>query len=192
VVKTAPKPLDAHEPPVGEPVVVDVALVAWPAEAEWLERLRRTGQPRLLLIPSDADPPVSGEDLEDWVRTPADPLEVHARVTTLKVRAARVARPQLDDSGRLYVGSHWVDLSPIEYRLVGPLLEYFGALVSRDELLNAAWPDAHPSPNQLDVHILRLRRRLEPTGLRLRTLRTRGYSLDHSEQKGYARRVLAR
>jgi len=191
VVNTAQKPL-IRAASDGERVVVDVALVAWPAEAEWLGRLRRMGQPRLLLVPSDADPPLSGEDLEDWVRTPADPLEVHARISTLKVRAARAATPFLDDSGRLYVGSCWVELSPIEYRLVGPLLEHFGALVERDELLTAAWPDAHPTSNQLDVHILRLRRRLEPTGLTLRTLRSRGYSLDHSEQKGFARRLLTR
>jgi DNA-binding response OmpR family regulator len=108
----------------------------------------------------------------------------------LKVRAARAASPRLDDSGRLYVGSSWVELSPIEYRLVGPLLDNFGALVRREALLAAAWTEAHPSPNQLDVHILRLRRRLEPAGLRLRTLRSRGYSLGHSEQKSHARRVL--
>ena len=83
MVKTAQKPPVARAANDGERVVVDVALVAWPAEAEWLSRLRRMGQPRLLLIPSDTDPPVSGEDLEDWVRTPADPLEVHARVTTV-------------------------------------------------------------------------------------------------------------
>ena len=170
---------------------VEVALVSWPAEADWLERLRRSGQPRLLLVRDDADPPVNEDELEDWVRTPADPIEVHARVAVLKVRAARF-RPSLDDSGRLNVGSRWIDLSPIEYRLVGLLLEHFGTLVSRDELLRAAWPTTRPSNNQLDVYILRLRRRLQPTGLRLRTVRSRGYSLDHSEQRGFVRRALSR
>jgi DNA-binding response OmpR family regulator len=171
-------------------VAVDVALVAWPAESEWLERLRRTGQPRLLLVRADVDPPVNEDDLEDWVRTPADPIEVHARVAVLKTRAARIG-PTLDDSGRLNAGSRWVDLSPIEYRLVGVLLENFGTLVTRDALIHAAWSDARPSENQLGVHILRLRRRLDPAGLRLRTVRRHGYLLDHSEQKGIVRRAYA-
>ena len=170
---------------------MEVALVSWPAEAEWLDRLRGTGQPRLLLVRADADPPVHEDALEDWVRTPADPIEVHARVAVLKVRAARVS-PALDDSGRLNIGSRWVDLSPIEYRLVGSLLEHFGSLVSRDALIRAAWPETQPSDNQLDVHILRLRRRLQPAGLRLRTARSRGYSLDYSEQTGVVRRARSR
>ena len=170
---------------------MEVALVSWPAEAEWLDWLRGTGQPRRGLVRADADPPVNEDDLEDWVRTPADPIEVHARVAVLKVRAARVS-PTLDDSGRLNVGSRWVDLSPIEYRLVGSLLEHFGTLVSRDALIRAGWPGTKPSDNQLDVHVLRLRRRLEPTGLRLRTVRSRGYTLDHSDQKGFVRRELSR
>jgi hypothetical protein len=161
--------------------LVDVALVSWPADSEWLAQLRRARQPRLLLIRPDTDPPVSDDVLEDWVRTPADPLEVQARVTTLKLRAARVLSPRLDDNGRLYVGSRWVALSPIECRLIELMLDKFGSLVRRDALVNAGWPKSEPSRNQLDVHILRLRRRLEPMGLRLRTVRSRGYALDHGD-----------
>src|SRR5262249_39056418 len=159
--------------------LIDVALVSWPADAEWLGQLRRARQPRLLLIRADTDPPVSDDVLEDWGRTPADPLEVQARVTTLKMRAARVRSPRpADDSGRLYVGSRWVALSPIECRLIGLLLDRFGSLVRREALVHAGWPASEPTRNQLDVHVLRLRRRLEPLGLRLRTVRSRGYSLD--------------
>jgi DNA-binding response OmpR family regulator len=34
-----------------------------------------------------------------------------------------------------------------------------------------------PTRNALDVHMLRLRRRLEPLGLEVRTVRSRGYVL---------------
>jgi DNA-binding response OmpR family regulator len=53
-----------------------------------------------------------------------------------------------------------------------------GSVVSRSALTRAGWPSGEPSRNQLDVHVLRLRRRVEPLGLSLRTLRARGYSLD--------------
>jgi hypothetical protein len=160
--------------------LVEVALVPWPSAEDRRHTLRDAGLPRLLLVPEDCDPPVTDDVLEDWVRTPADPREVQARVSTLRLRATRGLHPRLDDNGRLYVGTQWVALSPIECRLIGALLERFGSVVSRATLTRAGWPSGEPSRNQLDVHVLRLRRRVEPLGLSLRTLRARGYSLDRS------------
>ena len=159
---------------------VEVALVPWPSAEERRVTLRDAGMPRLLLVPEDCDPPVTDDVLEDWVRTPADPREVQARVSTLRVRATRGLHPRLDDNGRLYVGTQWVALSPIECRLISALLDRLGSVVSRATLTRAGWPSGEPSRNQLDVHVLRLRRRVEPLGLSLRTLRARGYSLDRS------------
>jgi hypothetical protein len=159
---------------------VEVALVPWPSAEDRRVTLRDAGLPRLLLVPEDCDPPVTDDVLEDWVRTPADPREVQARVATLRLRATRGLHPRLDDNGRLYVGTQWVALSPIECRLISALLERFGSVVSRATLTRAGWPSGEPSRNQLDVHVLRLRRRVEPLGLSLRTLRARGYSLDRS------------
>lgn len=42
----------------------------------------------------------------------------------------------------------------------------------------AVWPGQAPGRNALDVHILRLRRRLLPLGLAIRTVRSRGYLLE--------------
>ena len=159
---------------------VEVALVPWPGAEERRVTLRDAGMPRLLLVPEDCDPPVTDDVLEDWVRTPADPREVQARVSTLRLRATRGLHPRLDDNGRLYVGTQWVALSPIECRLISALLDRFGSVVSRATLTRSGWPSGEPSRNQLDVHVLRLRRRVEPLGLSLRTLRARGYSLDRS------------
>ena len=68
-------------------------------------------------------------------------------------------------------------LSPLERDLAVPLVEKFGGVVSRGLLADRAWPDGLPSRNALDVHVLRLRRRLEQIGLELRTIRSRGYLL---------------
>ena len=43
-----------------------------------------------------------------------------------------------------------------------------------------AWPNGAPTRNALDVHILRLRRRIAPLGLEVRTVRSRGYLLQVS------------
>ena len=53
-----------------------------------------------------------------------------------------------------------------------------GMIVSRDALARAGWPDGIPGRNVLDVHIVRLRRRLAPLGLVIRTVRSRGYLLE--------------
>ncbi len=161
--------------------LVDVALVPWPADADRLAELREAGLPRLLLVPADLDPPIGDDILEDWVRTPADPRDVQARVGTLRRRASRTLTPHLDENGRLHVGPSWVALSPIECRLVAVMLERFGSVVSRATLTRAGWPNGEPSRNQLDVHVLRLRRRLDPLGLVVRTVRARGYTLDRTD-----------
>ena len=76
----------------------------------------------------------------------------------------------------------WVSLSPVEQALTRELLERFDAVVPRDVLAGRAWPDGAPTRNALDVHVLRLRRRLEPLGLEIRTVRSRGYLLQASRQ----------
>jgi DNA-binding response OmpR family regulator len=55
--------------------------------------------------------------------------------------------------------------------------------VSRDALARAGWPDGAPGRNALDVHVLRLRRRLVPVGLVIRTVRSRGYLLEVSDAR---------
>jgi DNA-binding response OmpR family regulator len=54
--------------------------------------------------------------------------------------------------------------------------------VSREALAKAGWPDGAPGRNALDVHVLRLRRRLALVGLAIRTVRSRGYLLEAAPQ----------
>ena len=94
------------------------------------------------------------------------------------LRASQHAvRPTIDPDGVLRFQGAWVGLSPLERDLAVPLVEKFGGVVSRGLLADRAWPDGLPSRNALDVHVLRLRRRLEQIGLELRTIRSRGYLL---------------
>jgi DNA-binding winged helix-turn-helix (wHTH) protein len=164
---------------------VEVALVHWPAEQDRREELRRAGQPRLLLVERGA-PPIPTDELEDWIRLPADDLDLRVRVEALRRRTGSDAGtvPVLDDDGVLRLGDRWVSLPPVEARLTAALLERFGAVVSRDALARSGWPGGSPGRNALDVHVLRLRRRLSPLRLAIRTVRSRGYLLERADGNG--------
>jgi DNA-binding response OmpR family regulator len=162
---------------------VDVVLVRWPAEAPRRQRLADEHQPRLLLVEADAAMPDTVDCLEDWMRVPVDEAELAARMRSLSVRAEAHAtphRPELDDDGVLRRGGAWVSLPPVEARLTGALLDRLGTVVSRDALARAGWPDGAPGRNALDVHVLRLRRRIGPLDLVIRTVRSRGYLLEEA------------
>jgi hypothetical protein len=170
---------------------VDVVLLRWPLDAERREELQREGCPRLLLLEDGAAPPFAAVDeLEDWIRVPAAEADLRARVDGLRRRAEARAEPApaLDDDGVLRLGARWVSLPPVEARLTAALLARYGAVVSREALARAGWPAGAPGRNALDVHVLRLRRRLTPLALAIRTVRSRGYLLERlAGEDGQAR-----
>ena len=159
-----------------------VVLVPWPTERARLDRLRAEGRPRLLLVEEDQAPPLPSDELEDWIRVPASELDVRRRVDCLmmRVESRTPTLPVLDEDGLLRVDGAWVAIPPVEARLLASLIDRFGAVVSRDVLGRAGWPAGAPQRNALDVHILRLRRRVEPLGLAVRTVRSRGYLLERT------------
>ena len=150
----------------------------WPDEEPRLHELRSVGTPRLLFLESDHEPPGSGDCLEDWVRMPVDERELRARVEALTARAEHHGvRPEIDGDGLLRFRGLWVDLPRVEHALAAGLVERFGAVAGRDSLTRRAWPEQRPTRNALDVHMSRLRRRIAPLGLTVRTVRARGYLL---------------
>ncbi|HEY8338703.1 MAG TPA: winged helix-turn-helix domain-containing protein [Egibacteraceae bacterium] len=158
--------------------MVDVALVSWPEDAERLAQLRVNGAPRLLLVASSQPPPEVTDCLEDWIRIPADEAELRARRDALSRRATHHAEhPELDEDGLLRFRGSWVALPPVDAALTRTLLERFGSVVDRETLIRRAWKGEVRGRNALDVHILRLRRRVAPLGLEIRTVRSRGYLL---------------
>ena len=159
---------------------MDVELVRWPVEEVKLDELRGLGVARLVLVPEEVRPPLPPDALEDWVRVPASEEDIQVRIRVLSDRAQAVLGhgPELDETGLLRHAGRWVSLPPVEYRLTGAMLDRYRAVVSRESLARAGWPDGMPGRNVLDVHIVRLRRRLAPLGLAIRTVRSRGYLLE--------------
>ncbi len=158
-----------------------VAHVHWPDEKARRDRLRRQRWPRLLLVDAGTPPPDEVDDLEDWVRLPADEVDLKARAEHLIMRCQHHldVTPSLE-GGVLRVGSNWVSLSPLEARLTAILVDRMGVVIARDTLVHAGWPDGANVRNTLDVHLVRLRRRLASVGLSIHTVRSRGYLLDSS------------
>jgi DNA-binding winged helix-turn-helix (wHTH) protein len=163
---------------------VDVVLVRWPSEGPLRDRLRVDGVPRLLVLEDAEPPPPLDGCLEDWVRESASLTDVDARIQGLRERFHQHAEPvagagpTLDDHGVLRHEGRWVSLPPVEARLAAAMLDRFGLVVSRDAMARAGWPDGSPGRNALDVHVLRLRRRLGTVGLVIQTVRARGYLLE--------------
>jgi DNA-binding response OmpR family regulator len=172
---------------------MDVTMLRWPEEAGRRSSISQSGVPRLLLVADGEEPPPVADCLEDWIRVPAAESEVKARVDALAARSqahmgngnengheqpAGPPTPEIDDFGVLRLNGAWVALPPLEARLAEALLERLGAVTSRETLVRAGWPAGAPGRNALDVHVLRLRLRLQPVGLAIRTVRSRGYLME--------------
>ncbi len=166
---------------------MDVALIRWPGDEERRASLLAARQPHLLLVEA-GPPPLDLTLIEEWIRVPASAVDIEARLESLRRRSsqAEVAQrahpaPQLEPEGILRFGDEWVSLSPLESRLVSALISRPDAVVTRQALIESAWPSAgmdRPRRNALDAHMLRLRQRLPAVGLTVRTIRSRGYLLE--------------
>lgn len=78
-------------------------------------------------------------------------------------------------------GSHKIDLQPREFQLLEFLMRHAGQVVTRTMLLEGVW-DYHfdPQTNVIDVHISRLRSKIDKgfEQALLHTVRGVGYKLD--------------
>ena len=64
-----------------------VSVLHRPADAHVRDHLATFRQPRILLVEPGAQPPVLLDELEDWMRSPADPADLRARGRELQRRA---------------------------------------------------------------------------------------------------------
>ncbi len=154
-------------------------------------RLRKSSVPVLMLTALDglADR-VRGLDLgaDDYLSKPFDLPELEARVRALLRRGHGSAVPELrhgqlrlDAAGRrLYHHDQPVELSARELALFEMLLLRAGRVVSKQQMVDQlyGWGD-EVGVNAMEVYIYRVRKKLEPLGCRIRTIRGMGYLLEH-------------
>jgi two-component system, OmpR family, response regulator TctD len=84
----------------------------------------------------------------------------------------------IDALGVVRFRGRWLALSPTQEAIMRSLVQRFGRPVTRADVAAETWPDGPPDLRTIDVHIHRLRPRLERLGLVIHTLRGRGFLLD--------------
>jgi DNA-binding response OmpR family regulator len=71
-----------------------------------------------------------------------------------------------------------VDLTAREFALLETLLRHAGRVLTRDQLLDHAWPaGVAVTPNTVDAFVAFVRRKLGPAAGRIETVRGVGYRL---------------
>ncbi|WP_431303511.1 winged helix-turn-helix domain-containing protein [Sediminicoccus sp. BL-A-41-H5] len=131
---------------------------------------------------------------DDYLAKPFAFAELRARIRAL---ARRPAGPPAEQSvltlGELKMdlltrvatrGARKLDLMPTEWRLLEYLLRHAGQVVTRTMLLEKVWDFSFdPTTNVVDVHVSRLRRKLDLPGEApmIRTVRGAGYALQAPE-----------
>jgi DNA-binding response OmpR family regulator len=153
-----------------------------------LRRMRQRKQftPALILSARDqiADR-VRGLDLgaDDYLSKPFDRTEFEARVRAL-LRRAHGADAEFGtlrwswESHQGWIAEQPIALTKNETVVLEALLSAAGRIVTKASLAQRAAADDEPtSDNSVEVYIYRLRRKIEPAGLTIKTVRGLGYSL---------------
>ena len=108
---------------------------------------------------------------DDYVTKPFSPRELRARIKAVLRRFAHTeqgayrfgdvevdfARAEVRREGTA------VEVTPIEFKLLAVFIERRGRVLSREQLLEAAWDrGTHVTDRAVDAHIVNLRRKIEP------------------------------
>jgi DNA-binding response OmpR family regulator len=111
---------------------------------------------------------------DDYMGKPFSILELVARIRAILRRTVASEVPAQSRSGaylldhlRLRATCHGRDLqlTPREFLLLAVLSHHAGSTLTREDLLEAGWePDARPTLRTVDVHIARLRRKMDAQG----------------------------
>ena len=179
-----------------EPYAIIILDVGLPdiSGFEVLRTIRRNGSktPVIVLTARDAiEDRVAGLDngADDYLLKPFEQSELEARMRALIRRSAGEASPVVTvgtltidaTRGVAMVGERTLELRRREWAVLERLAARVGKVVSKDRLNGEIFGYDEPvAPNAIEVYVARLRRKLEPDGPAIRTIRGLGYVLDPS------------
>jgi two-component system alkaline phosphatase synthesis response regulator PhoP len=162
---------------------------------EVCRELRRTGvkTPIIMLTAKTHEAEkVLGLELgaDDYVTKPFSPRELRARIHAVLRRVAEESRGahrfgdcEVDfDRGEVRRAGAPVDVSALEFRLLAAFIRNRGRVLSREQLIDAAWGrDTFVTDRVIDTHVLNLRKKIEPVPAKpcyIRSVRGMGYRFD--------------
>jgi len=176
-------------------VILDIGLPQMDG-FEVLRRLRSGGADRggptpvLVLTARDAvEDRVRGLDLgaDDYMVKPFAMPELTARVRALLRRSQAHGGPRIAHgplaldtvARRAFLNNEPLELAAREWAVLEVLLAKVEKIVSKEAIIQtvAGWGE-ELSPNAIEVYVSRLRSKLEPAGIKIRTVRGFGYMLE--------------
>ncbi len=178
-------------------VILDIGLQGPVDGFTWLQRLRARGGEHAVLVLTARDAiedRVRGLKLgaDDYLPKPFATPELLARIAALARRGrAQRARKMVHGpleidlaSRRATIGGKPLDLTEREQAVLEYLFANVDAIVPKERIASAiaSW-DEELSANAIEVHISRLRTKLEPAGVRIRTIRGLGYLVEASKDE---------
>ena len=173
-------------------VILDVML---PEKDGWevCREIRKTHDTPILMVTAkrEIDERIKGLELgaDDYITKPFDPLELVARVKAM-LRRARITASKwiqfgnttLDaDSYTVRTEIKTIKLPPKEFELLYQLASYPSQIFTRNQLIERIWGmDYDGDDRTVDVHIKRLRKRLDVQTIdfQITTVRGLGYRLE--------------
>ncbi len=160
---------------------------------EVLRRMRSRGDDAQVLILTARDgveDRVAGLDLgaDDYLTKPFELAELQARVRALLRRSGGSGSPEIHLGGlrfnsvarRAWINDTPQDLPRRELGVLELLLNRAGHVVNKDQIADGlANFDDEISPNAIEIYVSRLRKRLKPAGINIRTVRGLGYLMEN-------------
>ena len=178
----------------------DLILLDWmlpgASGIEFARRIKRDELTRdvpivMLTARGEEEDKVSGLEAgaDDYVTKPFSPRELMARIKAVLRRVSpETEDPVLDVAGlkldqesyRVTAADEPIDIGPTEFRLLAFFMKHPDRVFTRAQLLDRVWgQNAYVEERTVDVHILRLRKVLAPSGYDglIQTVRGVGYRL---------------
>jgi len=172
-------------------VILDVGLPGVDGFT-WLKRFRAKGGQQAVLVLTARDAlsdRVQGLTLgaDDYLPKPFATEELVARVSALARRGRQQKSRRIEHGPlaidlarkRASISGKTLELSQREFAILEYLFSNVDAIVGKDKIADAvaSW-DEQISPNAIEVQMSRLRAKLEPAGIRVRTIRGLGYLVE--------------
>lgn len=157
-------------------------------------RARKLALPVLILTARDGlNDRITGLRLgaDDYLIKPFELRELEARVLALLRRSQGGYNSEIELgplrldvlNHQFFLGADLLVLPQREHGVLEALMLKLGKAVSKDHIARRlAVGSEEVADNAIEVYVHRLRRRLEPSGIRIRTLRGLGYLLETSRQ----------